>query len=209
MDKKKALIRIVDDDATHCDALRFLLMTEGWEAQTWTSALEFLKQEHDERSGCIILDYQMPELNGVELQDILLRNEIHLPVLFLTAHADVDMAIKIFKKGANDLLKKPVSPDELIAAVEAAVEKDYERRRKENPKLANLALFDELTVRERQVLVLASRGLRNGQIATRLNLSERTVETHRANGYRRLSVKNLQELESFLATIPDEKLRLQ
>ena len=183
MDKKKALIRIVDDDATHCDALRFLLMTEGWEAQTWTSALEFLKQEHDERSGCIILDYQMPELNGVELQDILLRNEIHLPVLFLTAHADVDMAIKIFKKGANDLLKKPVSPDELIAAVEAAVEKDYERRRKENPKLANLALFDELTVRERQVLVLASRGLRNGQIATRLNLSERTVETHRANGY--------------------------
>ena len=209
MDKNKALIRIVDDEAAHCDALRFLLMTEGWEAKTWTSAVEFLKQEHDEQPGCIILDYQMPELNGVELQEMLLRKGIQLPVLFLTAHADVDMAIRIFKKGANDLLKKPIVPDELIAAVATAVEKDYERRRKINPKIANLALFEELTVRERQVLVLASRGLRNGQIATRLNLSERTVETHRANGYRRLAVKNLQELEAFLGTIPEEKLHLQ
>jgi FixJ family two-component response regulator len=118
------------------------------------------------------------------------------------------MAIRIFKKGANDLLKKPVIPDELITAVATAVEKDYERRMKGNPKLANLALFEKLTVRERQVLVLASRGLRNGQIASRLNLSERTVETHRANGYRRLAVKNLQELEAFLETIPEEMLRL-
>ncbi len=202
MDKKEALIRIVDDDAAHGDAIRFLLMTEGWQSRTWTSALQFLKDEDGARPGCIILDYLMPEISGVELQEMLLRGGIGLPVLFLTAHADVDMAIRIFKKGANDLLKKPVSPDALIEAVQSAVEKDYARRSRQSPRLASQALFDSLTLREKQVLMLACRGLRNGQIAARLNLSERTVETHRANGYRKLSIRSLPELEQFLKTVP-------
>ena len=203
MDRHDALVRIVDDDATHCDALRFLLMTEGWESRVWTSALEFLREEDGERPGGVILDYQMPEVSGVELQEMLLERGVALPVLFLTAHADLDMAIRIFKKGANDLLKKPVSPDALVEAVRGAVEKDFERRAKLSPSLTSAALFESLTLRERQVLLLASRGLRNGQIASRLSLSERTVETHRANGYRRLAVKNLQELQQFLLTVPE------
>lgn len=189
-----ALIRIVDDNEAHGGALAFMLKTEGWQAVSYTSGEAFLKDDDPERPGCVVLDYQMPGINGIELQELMLRRGYTQPILFLTAHADVDMAIAIFKKGADDLLKKPVNPEAFLTAVAKAVEKDRKQRKTASPDAALTAKYESLTHRERQVVELVLMGLLNCQVAQRLNLSERTVETHRANVYRKLGVSNLNEL---------------
>ena len=196
-----ALIRIIDDDASLCDALRFMLRSEGWKSVAYTSGVDFFEKDDPSVPGCIILDYQMPELSGTEIQELLPRRGFVQPVLFLTAHADLDMAIHVFKAGANDLLKKPVNAAALISAVSAAVEKDAQNRSKSSGNAREKELFSQLTRREAEVLKLVSKGLMNCQVAARLGLSERTVEGHRANGYKRLGVKTLAELHLFLKKI--------
>ena len=188
------LIRIVDDNEAHGVALCFMLKTEGWQAVNYVSGEAFLKEDDPERPGCVVLDYQMPGINGVELQELMLRRGYTQPILFLTAHADVDMAITNFKKGADDLLKKPVNPEAFLTAIATAVEKDRKQRKTAAPDAALAAKYESLTQRERQVVELVLMGLLNCQVAQRLNLSERTVETHRANVYRKLGVSNLNEL---------------
>lgn len=194
----KEIICIVDDDADHCDALGFLLDNEGYEVQTYSSANDFLAVDHL-RCDCLILDYKMPGINGMELLELLKIRGFTSPIIFLTAHADLDMAIKIFKDGANDLIQKPADSDKLLKAVGDAIEKF---------KIVHMHIIGEsgeaaeklasLTNRERQVIDLVSMGLMNCQVASRLNLSERTVETHRANAYRKLGISNFAQLRKVL-----------
>ena len=198
--KEKAVIRIVDDDEGFGDAIRFMLKTDGWLVSYYSETGTFLKKDDLDVPGCIILDYQMPLVNGLEFQDILAHRGYRQPIIFLTAHADVDMAISAFRSGAADILKKPVSSEILLEAVERAVERDFAFRQKDFRIVRYQEFYDALTQREKQILNSVNAGL-NYQIAQRLGLSERTVETHRANAYKKVGVKDLQQLKEFLSHV--------
>ena len=199
--KEKAVIRIVDDDEGFGDAIRFMLKTDGWLVSYYSEPGTFLKKDDPDVPGCIILDYQMPLVNGLEFQDILAHKGYRQPIIFLTAHADVDMAISAFRSGAADILKKPVSSEILLEAVERAVESDFAFRQKDFRIVRYQEFYDALTQREKQILNSVNAGLMNYQIAQRLGLSERTVETHRANAYKKVGVKDLQQLKEFLSHV--------
>lgn len=199
--KEKAVIRIVDDDEGFGDAIRFMLKTDGWLVSYYSETGTFLKKDDLDVPGCIILDYQMPLVNGLEFQDILAHRSYRQPIIFLTAHADVDMAISAFRSGAADILKKPVSSEILLEAVERAVESDFAFRQKDFRIVRYQEFYDALTQREKQILNSVNAGLMNYQIAQRLGLSERTVETHRANAYKKVGVKDLQQLKEFLSHV--------
>lgn len=199
--KEKAVIRIVDDDEGFGDAIRFMLKTDGWLVSYYSETRTFLKKDDPDVPGCIILDYQMPLVNGLEFQDILAHRGYRQPIIFLTAHADVDMAISAFRSGAADILKKPVSSEILLEAVERAVESDFAFRQKDFRIVRYQEFYDALTQREKQILNSVNAGLMNYQIAQRLGLSERTVETHRANAYKKVGVKDLQQLKEFLSHV--------
>lgn len=199
--KEKAVIRIVDDDEGFGDAIRFMLKTDGWLVSYYSETGTFLKKDDLDVPGCIILDYQMPLVNGLEFQDILAHRGYRQPIIFLTAHADVDMAISAFRSGAADILKKPVSSEIILEAVERAVERDFAFRQKDFRIVRYQEFYDALTQREKQILNSVNAGLMNYQIAQRLGLSERTVETHRANAYKKVGVKDLQQLKEFLSHV--------
>ena len=199
--KEKAVIRIVDDDEGFGDAIRFMLKTDGWLVSYYSETGTFLKKDDLDVPGCIILDYQMPLVNGLEFQDILAHRGYRQPIIFLTAHADVDMAISAFRSGAADILKKPVSSEILLEAVERAVERDFAFRQKDFRIVRYQEFYDALTQREKQILNSVNAGLMNYQIAQRLGLSERTVETHRANASKKVGVKDLQQLKEFLSHV--------
>ena len=199
--KEKAVIRIVDDDEGFGDAIRFMLKTDGWLVSYYSETGTFLKKDDLDVPGCIILDYQMPLVNGLEFQDILAHRGYRQPIIFLTAHADVDMAISAFRSGAADILKKPVSSEILLEAVERAVESDFAFRQKDFRIVRYQEFYDALTQREKQILNSVNAVLMNYQIAQRLGLSERTVETHRANAYKKVGVKDLQQLKEFLSHV--------
>lgn len=199
--KEKAVIRIVDDDEGFGDAIRFMLKTDGWLVSYYSETETFLKKDDPDVPGCIILDYQMPLVNGLEFQDILAHKGYRQPIIFLTAHADVDMAISAFRSGAADILKKPVSSEILLEAVERAVESDFAFRQKDFRIVRYQEFYDALTQREKQILNSVNAGLMNYQIAQRLGLSEQTVETHRANAYKKVGVKDLQQLKEFLSHV--------
>jgi len=199
--QENSIVRIVDDDEGFGDAIRFILKTEGWLVTFYSDTASFLKKDDPEVPGCIILDYQMPLVNGLEFQEMLAHEGYSQPIIFLTAHADVDMAITAFRKGAVDILKKPVSAEVLLEAVERAVKTDNEERHKDYRMVRYQEFYDALTQREKEVLKLVNAGLMNYQIAQRLGLSERTVETHRFNAYNKVGVRDLIQLREFMSHI--------
>ena len=200
---KRALVRIVDDDEDLLQALAFMVKSEGWEVKTYNGSASFLAEDDISIPGCVILDYSMPGLDGLETQKRLQELNYPHPLIFLTAHADVDMVISAFRRGADDLLRKPVPPSVLLSAVAHAVQKDLQAKGESTQHVKER--FALLTDRETQILKLANLGLMNRQIAERLGLSERTVETHRANGYRKLGVRTLAELALFMTALRDDE----
>ncbi|WP_281523267.1 response regulator transcription factor [Turicimonas muris] len=190
---EKPTVRIIDDDLDLLEGLAYMLEEEGWQVKTYPNADSFLTLDDPEVPGCLILDYLMPKVNGVELQKQLKDKGFSQPVIFLTAHADLDMAISVFTKGAFHLLKKPVDPLTLLQTIEEATAKDKNARSE-----SRYSNFDNrwnlLSQRERQVIELAMQGLMNYQIAERLNLSERTIESHRFNAYKKLGISAIEDI---------------
>lgn len=199
MDPKAiALIRVVDDDRAVSKAIQFLLENEDWTVQVFSSGEEFLVNEAPSVPGCIILDVQMGGISGIEVHKQLIARESKVPIIFLTAHGDIPMAVEAMKEGAAEFLVKPLDPEKLLQLVEKHVEWDIKRRQWSVSKEEAERRVESLTLRERQIVELVLKDLSNQEIAEALKLSRRTIECHRQVAYKKLQVNNVKELKLIL-----------
>ncbi|MCI5850940.1 MAG: response regulator [Sutterellaceae bacterium] len=193
-EKKEVLVRIVDDDPAVRDAESFMLRCKGWKTAVYPSASEFLTSDAPGVPGCLVLDIRMPGMTGLELQERMAERGIGVPIIFLTGHATVDTAVDTMKKGAVDFLQKPVENERLLAAIERACSASLARSRGELAPEELRAELARLSPREGEILGLIAEGVQNRAIAERLGLSERTVQGHRNNLYKRLRVHSEKEI---------------
>lgn len=178
---RMAVVRIVDDNDEYRNSEAFMLRMFGYNVVEYVSALSFLEEDNPAIPGCVILDVKMPEMTGIELQQVMTEKEIGLPIIFLTGHGDVEMAVHTLQRGASGFLLKPVSPDKLKESVEKALETDRSLRELQRNKKLAKEKFESLTMREKEVCELVVKGLLNKQIAIELGITEHTVKVHRAS----------------------------
>ncbi len=190
------LVHIVDDDPSVLRAVSRLLRAAGFEVGLFKSAEEFLKYRvHSPGTpGCVVLDLRMPGLQGLDLQEIINRQNEPLPIIFLTGHGDVPSSVHALKHRAVDFLQKPVPDDLLISAVRRALADDAEARETRRQERELLSRFEGLTPREREVLALVVSGKLNKEIAFELGTVERTIKAHRAQVMAKMRAQSLAEL---------------
>lgn len=189
----KRLVHIVDDEEAIRRSASFMLKTSGFAVETYASGVSFLKEARHAEQGCILLDVRMPEMDGLEVQQVLAERGITMPVVILTGHGDVSIAVRAMKAGAIDFIEKPFEKATLLAALEAAFGR-LERSAQRDERAADAAiLLQALTPRERDVLAGLANGLPNKTIAYDLGISSRTVEVHRANLMVKLDVRSLSD----------------
>jgi FixJ family two-component response regulator len=198
-DDQNPLIVVVDDDASLRHALVFLLESAGWRAISYASAEEFLA-EGDKLAGCLILDVRMPRMSGLELQRTLNERKITLPVIFLTGHADVTIAVQAMKFGACDFIEKPFKDQTLLDAVSQAVRRSRLIREENATKLVLSDRLNKLSQREMEVARLISKGLAYKVVGLQLDISERTVQVHCQNIRAKLGINSAAELVQMLIT---------
>lgn len=193
------LVRIVDDDPTICDSQSFFLQLAGWQTVTYQDPVTFLERDDWDRPGCIILDVRMPSLSGLEVQQELNKRGVDLPIIFLSAHGDIEMAMNCVEQGAFNFLVKPPIPEKLKDLVEKAIKLNKSQRKikKETKELQKL--FSQLTSTEQMVARQVAKGLTNKMIDEVLDMSERTVQSHRSKVFAKLDVGNAVELFQFLS----------
>jgi FixJ family two-component response regulator len=185
---------IVDDDGGVRSSLRMLIRSIGLRAETFASGDEFLEAYDPDRSGCLILDVRMPGMSGIELQERLLARGAHLPIIFITAHGDVPMAVKAMQGGAVDFIQKPFRDQDLLDEVQRAMNRDARMREKLADRVAILEKIATLTAREREVMEMVVEGRANKAIAADLGISERTVEVHRARVMHKTEAESIPHL---------------
>ena len=192
--KDDPTVFVVDDDADLCEALRWLLESDGLKVETHTSAQSFLEAYRPDRPGVLALDVRMRGMDGLELQERLVAHDFDIPVLILTGHGDVPMAVRSLKAGALEFLQKPVNDQALLDCIHRALRIDAENRRKRVAKEVILARRAALTRREREVMDLVIAGKANKQIAELLCVSEKTVEVHRKHVMNKMQASSVVEL---------------
>lgn len=187
-------IFIVDDDEAVRDSLRWLLEANGYRVRSFSGAEEFLDAYDPEQIGVLIADVRMPGMSGLELQEALIARRAPLPIVFITGHGDVPMAVDTMKKGAVDFLEKPFNETDLRNIVARMLEQANERASQVQLRKNHEAVLNRLTAREQQVLERIVAGRLNKQIAGDLNISIKTVEAHRANIMEKLEVTTVADL---------------
>jgi FixJ family two-component response regulator len=199
--KRKPIVYIVDDDDGMRRALTILMTTVGYQPVAFSRPSEFLAKYDPNQPSCLVLDVRMPEMSGLEVQQQLNRNGSMLPVILVTGHGDIPMAVQAMKDGAFDFLQKPFRDQELIDRINAALKQDAQNRESVD-RLADLRQRAEsLTPREREVMALVVDGKANKVIAIDLGLSERTVEIHRANVMEKMGARSVAHLVKMHLTL--------
>jgi len=191
---EQSTVLVVDDDASVREALSDLFQSVGLTVEVYASAQEFLKNERPEGPGCLVLDVRLPGKSGLDFQQELSAANINLPIVFLTGHGDIPMSVRAMKAGAVEFLTKPFREQDLLDAVQTAIERD--RVNREDQKLVTMLRqrFASLTPREQSILALVVAGRRNKQIAFEIGTSEVTVKVHRTNLMRKLQASSLADL---------------
>ena len=194
MNERTPTVFVVDDDSAVRKAVARLLRSAGIEVVVFGSPVEFLAAHDPQALGCLLLDVEMPELNGLDLQRALSGRGATLPIIFLSGHADIPISVRAMKAGATDFLTKPVRDEELLASVRAAIEKDRTDRAVRADAEDIAARLRMLTPREHEVLEHVIAGKLNKQIASDLGTVEQTIKAHRARMMEKMNVNSVAEL---------------
>jgi two-component system response regulator FixJ len=188
------IVYIVDDDQAIRDSLKFLMKSVGFESQTYESAESFLNQADFDRPGCLVVDIRMQGMSGLELQQVLNERSIHLPVIVITGHGDIPMAVQAMKAGALDFLEKPFDNEMLVTRIRQCLKEATKKQDKESKTAKAKARLAQLTPRELEVMNLLVAGKHNKVIANELNISVRTAEAHRAKVMKKLQADSLSDI---------------
>jgi FixJ family two-component response regulator len=187
-------VLIVEDDPLLREALSSLFRSVGMRVQLFGSALELLNGQLPDGPSCLVLDIRLPEVSGLEFQTQLVSAGIHIPIIFMTGHGDIPMSVRAMKAGAVDFLTKPFRDQDILDAVNGALDRDRQRREQDRTLSELQTLLRTLTPRERQVMAFVATGLMNKQIAGELELSEITVKIHRGRLMKKMGARTLADL---------------
>ena len=191
---EEQIVYIVDDDTDVREGFGLLMETVGQSTKAYETAVAFLQDYHDGMRGCLVLDIRMPRMSGLELQQKLLERNTLLPIIFITGHGDVPLAVEAMRRGALDFIRKPFREQDLLDRINEALAIEDGKRRTQVDKQKVVEQFDSLSEREREVLELVADGKMNKVIAQDLGISERTVEVHRSHIMHKLGVQTLAQL---------------
>jgi FixJ family two-component response regulator len=190
----EAIVYVVDDDASTRETLNTLIRSVGLHVEVFGSAQEFLKSNRPDTASCLVLDIRLPGISGLDFQRKLQDANIAIPIIFITGHGDIQMSVRAMKAGAVEFLTKPFRDQDLLDAIQIAVEKDRETRRRSSELAELQARFETLTPRERQVFALVVSGRPNKQIAGDLGTSEAAAKVHRSHLMRKMRAESLPDL---------------
>ncbi|WP_343713185.1 response regulator FixJ [Inquilinus sp.] len=200
------IVHVVDDDEAVRFSLSFLLETAGFRVETYPSAVAFLDRSGIPPEGCVVTDVRMPEMDGLTLQQMLVERGIALPVIVMTGHGDIPIAVQALKAGAVDFLEKPFDDELLIGAIRAALDRNHRDRSRQSDAELLSSRLTALTPREYEVLTALVKGHPNKTIAYDLGISARTVEVHRARVMEKMQARNLSELVRIWLSIHPESV---
>jgi len=189
-----ALIAVVDDDPSVRESLESLIRSAGLRVEAFASAKEFLARPQGDAPSCLVLDLQLPGLSGLDLQKQLAEIDLEIPIVFITGHGNVPASVQAMKAGALEFLTKPFAEEDLLRAIEQAIERD-QRTRQRHSEMSDLrARYESLTPREREIMEQVVSGLLNKQVAAELNITEFTVKVHRGQVMRKMHANSLADL---------------
>ena len=192
--ENQGVVLVVDDDASMREALRNLIRSVGLRAEAFESTSDFLARELPDAPCCLILDVRLPGLSGLDFQAELAKAKNEIPIIFITGHGDIPMTVKAMKAGALEFLTKPFREQDLLDAVQVALDRGRARRRDQKALSELQSRFQQLTSREQEVMALVTGGLLNKQIAAEIGITENTVKVHRASVMRKMGTKSLASL---------------
>ncbi|PPD50198.1 MAG: DNA-binding response regulator [Methylobacter sp.] len=192
--KQGSLVYLVDDDFAIRDSLSLFIESAGQAVKSFESAEQFLQAYDQEQPGCLLLDVRMPVMSGLDLQDVLLKNNIDIPIIFISGHAVVSDSVKAFRAGAVDFIEKPFDNQVLLERIQEALYKDIDTRTENAKKLKLMHAIDQLTLREKEILYLIVNNYSSKKVASVLGISSRTVEVHRAHIIEKTHTESITEL---------------
>jgi FixJ family two-component response regulator len=195
------LVFVVDDDISIRESLESLIARAGWRPQLFSSAQEFLVSPRPSSPSCLVLDVNLPDVNGLELQERIAGERADMPILFITGHGDIPMTVRAMKAGAVEFLTKPFTPEVLLDSIRSALERSRVCLDEEASLQALRDRHQSLSRREREVMALVVRGRLNKQVGGDLGISEITVKKHRGRAMRKMHAKSLPELVSIAARL--------